>query len=467
MTRRALLLAGLVLLLFVPAAATAAPSEFFGMVQTATLDNQDIDEMAAARVRTSRFLLKWGWVQPTKGSSYQWDPLDAFVGRLAIQGIRSVPAVWGNPAWFGGLRLDSPDRWAGGRGLRGGTSSGRWWRGTARAAPTGHRPYHQRYGANAKPLADPGLADLERAQPAEVLRAQPVARQVRPAAPDLPRRDQEQGSGGPDRARRDVRSTGTSTPGSSSTPSTGARDQELVRRRRPAPVRDQPRPANAGDPEVPLGDDEPRATRPRRCGSPSSPGARPPPDGFGINKGLAGQAQMLNRAYKMILRTAPPGTSSASSGTTGAIRSTSARSCSFCGSAGLLTYDRTTKPAYARSGASRPRRPGPRPTHHRGADATGASSRTRPRASPSPPTSPARPSSAGRRRHLKRLQLARTRLPPLADGNHAFFVRAIDAPGNESPFVWPLLHRRHGRPAGTPRSPTPTPTRPPTTTRPS
>src|SRR6187200_2536882 len=72
-----------------------------------------------------------------------------------------------------------------------------------------------------------------------------------------------------------------------------------------------------------------------------------PPDSFGINKGLAGQAQMLTKAYKAILdhRAAwkiqrlfwyhwrDPQHNQAS--------------CSFCGSAGLLNFDRTTKPAYA------------------------------------------------------------------------------------------------------------------------
>ncbi len=55
-------------MLLVPSTAGAAVrSEFFGIVQTATLDNQDMNEMAAARVRTNRFVLHWGWVQPDPG----------------------------------------------------------------------------------------------------------------------------------------------------------------------------------------------------------------------------------------------------------------------------------------------------------------------------------------------------------------------------------------------------------------
>ena len=199
--------------------------------------------MAAARVRTNRFMLNWGWVQPAQGS-FDWGPTDRFIGRLASRGIRAVPAVWGNPGL--GVRRAGASP-AGQRRRpcrRGGTSSRRWWRATGRAAATGRTGYRQRYGANATPLPiqswqiwnEPNLQKYF----APELHVGP---DVRPAAADLPRRDQEQGSAGPDRARRNARLRGPEGLGLPRPPLLGARDQERLRRRRPAPVRARPRPA--------------------------------------------------------------------------------------------------------------------------------------------------------------------------------------------------------------------------------
>ena len=51
----------------VPATAGAVRSEFFGIVQGPTLDGRDLKGLQKARVRTDRFMLNWGWVQPTAG----------------------------------------------------------------------------------------------------------------------------------------------------------------------------------------------------------------------------------------------------------------------------------------------------------------------------------------------------------------------------------------------------------------
>src|SRR5919197_3099431 len=99
--RIAIVLAGLTLLLFVPTPATAARSEFFGAVEGARLEAPDLNAMAAARIRTDRFLLFWGSVQPSQGS-FRWAATDRLIGALASRGIRAAPAVWGNPVWVGG-----------------------------------------------------------------------------------------------------------------------------------------------------------------------------------------------------------------------------------------------------------------------------------------------------------------------------------------------------------------------------
>ena len=146
----AIAVAALALPLLAPSTAAAARSEFFGTVQTATLDAQDIEGMAASRVRTNRFVLKWGWVQPSQGS-FDWGPADRFIGRLAIRGVRAVPAVWGNPDWVAGSGSTPPI---------GGPVGEQAWRNLLRALVGRYGPdgtywttgYRQTYGADAKPL---------------------------------------------------------------------------------------------------------------------------------------------------------------------------------------------------------------------------------------------------------------------------------------------------------------------------
>jgi Glycosyl hydrolase catalytic core len=98
-TRFAVIVTGLALSLVAASPAVAARSELFGIAQGAgRLDNRDLNKMAAARVRTERFLLNWSLVQPTQGS-FDWGDTDRFVGALASHGIRPVPFVWGSPRW--------------------------------------------------------------------------------------------------------------------------------------------------------------------------------------------------------------------------------------------------------------------------------------------------------------------------------------------------------------------------------
>ena len=60
-----LIVALLGLALATPATASAVRSEFYGIAQGSTLDRQDMNGMAQARVHTDRFVLNWGLVQPT------------------------------------------------------------------------------------------------------------------------------------------------------------------------------------------------------------------------------------------------------------------------------------------------------------------------------------------------------------------------------------------------------------------
>src|SRR6266480_714246 len=105
-TRVAMVAAGLALSLFAtfPAAARA---DFFGIAQGAPLNDHDFKTMSALRIRTDRYLLFWGSVEPSEGS-FNWGPTDQRVGALASHGIRTLPALWGNPEWVAGSSSTPP-----------------------------------------------------------------------------------------------------------------------------------------------------------------------------------------------------------------------------------------------------------------------------------------------------------------------------------------------------------------------
>ena len=425
--------------------------------------------MAAARVRTNRFLLNWGWVQPTKGS-YRWgaDGPRSSAG-LPRSGIRAVPSVWGNPDWVAGLGARLPRSAA--------PPAEQAWRDFLKALVARYGPggtywataYRQQFGAERHAAADPVLADLERAQPEEVLRARrprrgKYARLLQISHDAIKSRDPE----GPDRARRDARQRGRDRLGLPQQPLRGVRDQEQLRRRRPAPVRAHPRPAQRR-----------RSSRFRTVMTNHARRGHAAVDhrdrlGLGASRQLRHQqgphgssADAHQRLQDDPATTDAPGTSSASSGTTGATRpSTLKRDVQLLrqrGAAETTTAPRS--PPTARSGASRPRRPRPWRASPRGQPRE-ASPTTRPRPSPLPRTSPARPSSAGSTAGpfkpctspLHRPRRSRTAPTPSSS-------RRSTPPGTRarscrgpSPST-PAPRRRR-------RSPTPTPTRRPTTTPP-
>ena len=152
MTRLAIVPAALALLLAAAPTASAAPTEFFGIAQGANrLGDQDAQGIAAAKVRTERFLLHWPTLQPSRGGAIDWAATDQFVGRLASHGIRPVPFLWGSPRWvapkFGHPPLDS-------------AADEQAWRDFVQAAVARYgrggsywdNGYPQEYGSDAVPL---------------------------------------------------------------------------------------------------------------------------------------------------------------------------------------------------------------------------------------------------------------------------------------------------------------------------
>jgi hypothetical protein len=429
-TRRAIVLAGLVLSLLAPPAAAAAKSEFFGIV-IAKLDDQDIQGMKAAGVRTNRFLVNWRRVQPTAGPP-NWNFTDAFIGRLASRGIRAVPVLWGNPDWVAGYPstppLSRPQDEQAWRNILGAL--------VARYGPKGSywgTPYRQQHGAAATPLPvqswqiwnEPNLkkfflpypspgkyARLVQISHGAIKSRDPQARIVLAGMPgygDMKAWDFLKGFYSVAGIKNYFDAVALHPYGPDL-----ARVRLVIQNVREVMV-------NRADGATPLWLTE------LAWGSAK-------PDGFGINKGPIGQANMLRDSYNMILnnrrawnvtrlfwylwrdpRTSQPGT------------------CSFCASAGLLTYNRTKKPAYnvfygftaipprasitggpAQGGLTR--------------DSTPSFSFASNKAGP---TFVCRVDASA----FKACSSPYT-TPRLSDGRHVFFVRAIDAAGNESQIVW-------------------------------
>ena len=300
--------------------------------------------MAAARVRTDRFMLFWGSVQPSRGS-FNWGPTDRRIGALAAHGIRAVPAVWGNPDWVAGGSSTPPTVKP---------KAEQQWRAFLMAAVTRYGPggsywahgYRQQFpGKAAAPIQswqiwnEPNLKGYYAPYPS----AGQYARLVRISHDAIKSRDPKARivlagmAGFGDVEAWDFLKNLYGVPGIKSDFDAAAlhpyaRDPDHVRQ---AIWRFRAVMTNHGDGATPLWITE--------IGWGSAP-----PDSSGINKGPAGQAQMLTGSYKLILShrsawnvqrlfwyrcaTIPPDPTP---------------TCSFCASAGLLRYNHSPKPAYS------------------------------------------------------------------------------------------------------------------------
>jgi polysaccharide biosynthesis protein PslG len=434
--RLAILVSALGLSLFAPSTAAAAVrTEFYGIVQTATLDNQDIEGMTqAANVRTNRFVLKWGWVEPAK-DSFRWGPADRFIGALARLRIRVLPSLWGNPDWVAGSGSTPPI---------GGPAGEQAWRNFLKAmvgryGPGGAywgTPYHQQFGAGATPMPiqawqiwnEPNLQKFFAPSPSPGKYAR-LLQISHDAIKSKDPRAQIVLAGMPgkgDMKASDFLATLYSVSGIKNdfdvaalhpyAPNISTQSQMIGQFR--SVMR------NHGDAATPLWLTE------LAWGS-------APPDSFGINKGLTepgGQATFLRRSFNLILSHRNAWNVQRLFWYHWRDPLDSAASCSFCGSAGLLNYDRTPKPAYnAFIGFTAETTP-PQVSITAG-PSNGGFTRD------STPTFSLASNEAGSTficsidgSPFKACSSPYT-LPHLADGTHAFYVRAIDAPGNESPLL--------------------------------
>jgi GH35 family endo-1,4-beta-xylanase len=325
-------------------AAASVHSEFFGIIQGIRLDQQDFETMEETGVRSNRFLLLWGSVQPNRGS-FKWGPADALVGAFASHGIRAVPFVWGSPPWVASSNAHPP---------LDGLEDVQAWQEFLEAAVARYgrggiywaKEYRQRYGADAKPLPvqswqiwnEPNLSKYFAPSPSVEQYAQLL--QVSHAA--IKSKDPE------------ARIVLAGMPGFGDVDAWDFLDNlysvaelkgafDAVALHPYAPNLDQLRleierlravMEKHGDRGTPLWVTE--------LGWGSAP-----PDRFGLNKGLAGQEKLLKGSFRLILR-------HRKAWNVGRVFwfdwrdpiDPEAVKCSFCASAGLLKSNRSPKPAY-------------------------------------------------------------------------------------------------------------------------
>jgi Glycosyl hydrolase catalytic core/RTX calcium-binding nonapeptide repeat (4 copies)/Bacterial Ig-like domain len=430
-SRVAIVLSVLGLSLLAPSTAPAARSEFFG-ITLFTLDGQDIQGMAAARVRTNRFVLKWGMVQPNQGS-FNWDLTDRSIGRLASRGIRVVPAMWGNPEWVAGSPSTPPIY---------GPVAEQAWRNFLKALVARYGPggsywatgYRQQYGAGATPLPirswqiwnEPNLQKYFTPYPSPGK----YARLVQISHGAIKNRDPQ------------ARIVLAGMPGYGNVKAWNF----LKSFYSVAGIKSKFDAVALHPYGSDLGHVRFEIQNVRNVMTNGADGATPlwltelawgsaPPDSFGLNKGLTGQQEMLRDSFRMILNNRqawnvqrlfwyrwrdPPAPLGGG--------------CSFCASAGLLRYNRTAKPAYSTFRGFAAETTPPRASITGGPGQGGVTKDPTPRFSF---TSSEAGSTFACRVDASLFKPCSSpyTTPLLSNGNHVFFVRAIDAPGNVSAAV--------------------------------
>jgi hypothetical protein len=435
------IIAGLALWLFAAPSAGAARTEYFGISQGRELDTQDLRGMRTARVRTDRFLLQWKTIVRSPGS-YDWSQPDRVIGALAFHGIRPLPFVWGCPTWACPGPSRPPTDTAFARTA---------WQNFLKAAVARYgrtgtywtNGYRQRYGPNATPWPinawqvwnEPNLKKYFNPggqNPGAGISK--YAQLVKLSRDAIKSRDPQAtivlagmlGNGDPlakDFIKGLYKIAGfkNNFDVAALHPYTGYLDGF---RRQILEFRGVMN--NRGDSATPIWLTE------FGWGSAN-------PDRFGINKGLQGQANMLRDSYRMLLTQRRAWNvqrlywflwrDPATGGGTG---------CSFCGSAGLLRFNRTKKPSYSaftRFAAENI----PPQARITGGPAQGSSIVDRTPTFSFTVTDPVRDAGStfvckldgGLFKPCKSPYTT----PALSYGTHAFYVRAIDAPGNESQLV--------------------------------
>ncbi len=415
-------------------AAATMRSEFFGIVQAGVPGPRDLNGLARARIHSDRFMLNWGSVQRRSGDSFNWSGPDRQIGALASHGIRAVPVLWGNPGWVYGSAARPPlDR----------PRDALAWRNLLKAAVARYGPggtywttrYRRQYGAKATPVPiaswqiwnEPNLGKFFAPYPSPSKYAQ-LLRISHDAIKSVDPNAQIVLAGMPGYGEVTAwrfLSGLYSVPGVARYFDAAALHpyaKDLAHYKREI-QRFRSVMRNHHDAATPLWISE------IAWGS-------APPDRFGINKGPAGQAQLLRNAFRLLLSHRAAWNVQRVFWYHWRDPRRSQANCSFCASAGLVTFNHVMKPAYSAfasfSAETTPPRAaiaaGPRPGSLTG-DPT--------------PTFGFSSSEAGSTfqcrfdaRSFSWCPPRFTARSPLSDGGHRLAVRAVDVAGNVSTPVW-------------------------------
>jgi len=85
-----------------PVAASSAKPQpaFFGIAPQTPLENRDLEYMRAGKIGVIRLPFLWHLIQPTPQRTYDWSSVDPVMERVARNGLRVLPFLFGTPGWL-------------------------------------------------------------------------------------------------------------------------------------------------------------------------------------------------------------------------------------------------------------------------------------------------------------------------------------------------------------------------------
>jgi hypothetical protein len=138
-------------ILLVPAAEAGAttPAGFFGLnYYFKGITSGDVLYLKKSGAKTVRWRMNWSNIEPSSGH-FDWSAPDAVVGDLAAQGIRVLPVMWGSPSWVASSAITPPigtqkqrDAWSGflSAAIKRYGPQGNYWTGAYRTQHPGKAP---------------------------------------------------------------------------------------------------------------------------------------------------------------------------------------------------------------------------------------------------------------------------------------------------------------------------------------
>jgi GH35 family endo-1,4-beta-xylanase len=87
--------------------ALAAPRDFFGLVPNSDLEGADYRMIREANVGAARVSLFWQVIE-ARNDRFDWSGTDRMIGEFASRGIRSLPLLFGTPAWLSNQPVKPP-----------------------------------------------------------------------------------------------------------------------------------------------------------------------------------------------------------------------------------------------------------------------------------------------------------------------------------------------------------------------